>query len=256
MMIHYRQIGESSIERSMHAIGLSRQVYLIYLLLVVPFAAIRSARVFNSPATPTGAPAARPLPSRDRLFMSTIVILTILFALAWFTARTFGYRIFALPPLGARALFAGACALATAFALVFVSRAIRSPEEIRTMPVNRLMPQTPRETATYSLLAIVAGISEEAAYRGVLMQILWYALGNPWIAVLVAAAAFAFTHLLQGWKSVLVIFVMACVLHALVWYSGTLVIAMVVHAMYDLSVPAIHRRMWPEPPGNPEGNAG
>lgn len=81
----------------MHAIGLSSQVYLIYLLLVVPFAAVRSARVFNSPATPDGAPAARPLPSRDRLFTSTIVVLTILFALAWFTARTFGYRIFALP---------------------------------------------------------------------------------------------------------------------------------------------------------------
>lgn len=122
--------------------------------------------------------------------------------------------------------------------------------------MNRLMPQTPRETATYSLLAIVAGISEEAAYRGVLMQILWYALGNPWIAMLIAAAAFAFIHLLQGWKSVLVIFVMACVMHALVWYSGTLVIAMVVHAMYDLSVPTIRRRMWPELPGNPEGNAG
>ena len=240
----------------MHAIGLSSQVYLIYLLLLIPFAAIRSARHFNAPASPDGAPPWRPLPSRLRMFISTSIILTILFALAWFTARSFDYEIFALPRFGVREALEGAAALAVCFVMIFVGRAIRTPEEIAKLPVNRLMPQGPRETVAYSVMSIVAGISEEAAYRGVLVQVLWYALGNGWIAVLIAATAFAVAHALQGWKSILIIFVIACVMHALVWFTGTLVIAMVVHATYDLAVPTIRRRISPAPPRDPERSAG
>jgi membrane protease YdiL (CAAX protease family) len=105
-------------------------------------------------------------------------------------------------------------------------------------------------------MSVIAGVSEEAAYRGVLTQVLWHELGNPWIAVFVAAIAFAIAHALQGWKSTLIIFVIACVMHALVWLTGTLVIAMVVHATYDLAVPTIRRRISPERPTGPERSAG
>jgi membrane protease YdiL (CAAX protease family) len=240
----------------MHAIGLSAQVYLIYLLGLIPFAAIRSVRRFNAPDAPDGAPPWRPLPSRMRMFISTSIILVILFALAWFTARSVGYQIFPVPTLGARELLAGVAALAICFALIFVARAIRTPEEIAKLPVNRLMPQGPRETVAYSVMSILAGISEEAAYRGVLVQVLGLVLGNPWVAVLVAATAFTIAHALQGWKSMLIIFVIACAMHALVWFTGTLVIAMVVHATYDLAVPTIRRRSLPEQPTDPERIAG
>jgi membrane protease YdiL (CAAX protease family) len=240
----------------MRAIGLSSLIYLLYLLLLIPFAATRSAKRFNAPALPDQAPPARPLPSRLRTFVSTSIILAVLFALAWFTARSFSYNIFTVRRLGAREALAGASALAVCIAMIFVGRAIRTPEEIANLPVNRLMPHGPRETLAYSVMSIVAGVSEEAAYRGVLMQILWFALGNPWIAVFIAAAAFAVAHALQGWKSMLIIFVIACVMHALVWFTGTLVIAMIVHAAYDLAVPTIRRRISRERPTGPERIAG
>jgi membrane protease YdiL (CAAX protease family) len=240
----------------MHAIGLSSAVYLFYLLVLIPYAAIRSARRFNAAASPDGAPPWRPLPSRLRMFTSTSIILVVLFALAWFTARSFGYHVFAVPRFGAREALSGVAALAVCVATIFVGRAIRTPEEIAKLPVNRLMPHGARETAAYSMMSIAAGISEEAAYRGVLTQVLWYSLGNPWIAVFIAAAAFAVAHALQGWKSTLIIFVIACVMHALVWFTGTLVIAMVVHATYDLAVPTIRRRISRGRPTDPERSAG
>jgi hypothetical protein len=45
--------------------------------------------------------------------------------------------------------------------------------------------------------------------------------------------AFALAHWVQGWKSGAVIFAMALVAHALVALTGTLVLKMIVHAVYD-----------------------
>jgi len=80
---------------------------------------------------------------------------------------------------------------------------------------------------------LVASVAEEAAYRGVGMSILWYSLDNPWAAALLCATAFALALWVQGWRSAIAIFQIALVLHALVEVTGTLVLAMAVHAIYD-----------------------
>jgi membrane protease YdiL (CAAX protease family) len=240
----------------MHAIGLPSDIYLFFLLAFLPFMAIRSARVFNAPAPADGAPRKRPIPSRATMFANTSVMLVMLFLLAWFTARSFGYRIFAYETIGARELLAGLVALGVMVALIPVSRMMRTAEALRNAPINRMMPQNPHETAIYSLMAVIAGISEEAAYRGVLTQILWYALGNPWLAMFIAAVAFAVVHGIQGWKSALLVFVIACLMHALVWFTGTLVIAMFVHAIYDLAVPTLRRKISLGLPKDLERSAG
>jgi uncharacterized protein len=146
--------------------------------------------------------------------------------------------------------------LAIIVGLMPVSRLMRTADELRNAPVNRMMPQGSRETAIYSLMSVIAGISEEAVYRGVLMQVLWYMLGNPWLAVFIAATAFAVVHGIQGWKSALLVFVIACLMHALVWFTGTLVIAMAVHAIYDLAVPTLRRKISLGLPKGLERNAG
>ena len=237
----------------MHAIGVSSWIFLFYMLVLLPALALSSARVFNAPADD---PARRAIPPLMRIYQSTIVVLILLFALAWFTARTFGYPLFAVPRLSARELIAGAGALLLQFGMMYASHAVRTGDERRSMPVNRMMPQSSRERALFSVVSVVAGISEEAAYRGVLMSVLWYGLGNPWLAALISALAFAVGHALQGWKSMIVVFAMACSMQTLVWYTGTLVIAMAVHAIYDLLAPTVRRRILPGPPTGLERSAG
>ena len=50
----------------------------------------------------------------------------------------------------------------------------------------------------------------------------------------ISALAFAVSHALQGWKTGIIIFAIGLTMHALVWFTGTLVVAMVVHASYDV----------------------
>jgi membrane protease YdiL (CAAX protease family) len=80
----------------------------------------------------------------------------------------------------------------------------------------------------------MAGLAEEAAYRGVLVSILSYSLGSFEAACLISATIFALSHAMQGWKSGIIIFGMALSMHALASFTGTLVIGMVVHAVYDV----------------------
>ena len=237
----------------MHAIGLSSAIYLLFLLVLAPVMSFRSARAFNAPKGEAGA---RTVPPLTTLYANSLALLAVLFALAWFTARTFSYEIFAAPHIRSRDVLAGAAALGFQFAMQFVSHAVRTPGERETMAVNRLMPGTATERALYSAASLAAGVSEEAAYRGVLTTILWYSVGSLWAATAISALAFALGHAVQGWKSMVVIFLMACAMQLLVWYTGTLVIAMVVHAVYDLLAPTVRRKIWPVPPTVPERSAG
>jgi membrane protease YdiL (CAAX protease family) len=217
----------------MRATGLPGGLYVCYLLLWIPWLAFRSRKhLLSTPDEGTGVPT--PIPSRTRILASTFVSLVLLFWLSWVTARSFGYVIFAVHAGGARSLLGGAAAFGLMLAMMFANRALRPVAERRAMPVYKLMPRTATETALYVIVALGAGVAEEAAYRGVLVQILWYAFGSPWPAVLISATAFAVAHAFQGWKSGVVIFVGALTMHALVWFTDTLVVAMVVDAVYDL----------------------
>lgn len=207
-------------------------VFLVYLLAVLPWIAIRSARLFRAARAGIAAPA---LPSRTSIWVRTIVAQAITLFLAWYTARVVGYRIFAVPTLGLREVAAAAVALAAYFGLRAVSRAIRSDQERRDMLVYFLAPRMTREWLASTGTVLVASVAEEAAYRGVGMAILANSLGNPYGAAVVCAVAFALAHWTQGWKSAAVIFLMALVMHGLVAFTATLVLAMLVHAVYDLT---------------------
>ena len=101
------------------------------------------------------------------------------------------------------------------------------------MIVYFLAPRTTREWVLKSITVLAASISEEAAYRGVGFAILWYWTGSALLAALICSIAFALAHSIQGWKSMWVIFGIAVIMHGLVYYTETLVLAMIVHAVYD-----------------------
>jgi membrane protease YdiL (CAAX protease family) len=223
----------------MNAPGPLSGVFLFYMLAFMPWMAFRTKQRM---APRAGVPSAAPLPSRTRLFVSTIISLALLFYLSWITGRTFGFAPFAAPPLRVRDVLAGVATLAVMLALMLVNRAIRSPAERRKMAVYRMLPRAPGEWALYVVMAIGAGVAEEVAYRGVLFAILGWTLGSTPAAMLISAGAFAVSHAIQGWKTGVMIFAMALVFQALVWFTGTLVVAMAVHATYDLVAGVIGAR--------------
>ena len=217
---------------SMHLPGFTSLVFLLYLLVVLPWIAIRGAGALRAAREGT---ALRPLPSRATIWAQTIVAQVLLLALAWYAGRGFGFRIFALPAVGVRDIAAALVALAAHFGLYAVSRVAYSDAERRRMFIYFLAPRTMRERLAWMITVLAASVAEETAYRGVGMSILWYSLGNPYVAAGICSVAFALAHWTQGWKSAVIIFVMALVMHGLVAFTGTLVLAMLVHAAYDFA---------------------
>lgn len=215
----------------MHVPGPGPLLFLFYLLVFLPFVAIRSAQRIR--AADRGK-ASRPLPSREAIWGTTVLSLVVLFVISWITGSGFGYRIFAVPALGGVDILYGGVTLVACLALREIARRIRPEEERRRLFVYRMAPRSPREWVLWVVTCVCAGGAEEAAYRGVGMAILWYALGNPWIAAMILSIGFALGHWTQGGRSAAIIFVFALLFHALVALTGTLVIAMVVHAGYDL----------------------
>jgi len=215
-------------------------LYLFYVLIVLSWAVWRTRRRLR-PAAAAQAGAA-PVPSRERILASTLVSLALLFGMSWMVADLSGIELFAVPALRLRDIAAAAAVFAGHFVLRRVALALHTREELRRSPLLAWMPRTPRQWALWVPVALAAGLAEEASYRGVVWILLTHYTGNAWLSAALCVAAFALHHVTQSWKSVVAIAGIAVLMHALVAFTGTLVLAMGVHAVYDLVVAVLIAR--------------
>lgn len=205
--------------------------FLFLLLVFLPWASLRSARTMRNTSV-----------SRERIWVSTIISQILLLALSLLIGRTFDFEPFAIHAIAPKHILAAIAALAICFALRAISRSIRSEEEQRNLAVYRWAPRAPKEWMLWTIGVILASIGEEIAYRGVGMAILHYSFGTPIPAAIILSIAFALAHATQGWKSACIIFILALTMHALVWFTSTLLLAMLVHALYDFASGALIAR--------------
>ena len=97
------------------------------------------------------------------------------------------------------------------------------------------MPDTAQERAWWVLVSTLAGIGEEITWRGVQTALLAYLTGSFVAGAMLSATSFGVAHYMQGWKSAAIIAVFALGLQGVVWISGSLYIAMLVHVLYDIT---------------------
>jgi len=225
----------------MDALTPSGAVLLALVLVLLPALAVRTARRMRSDEARASSGGAEP-PSAASVWVSSSLVQAAVFAAAWLAARDYGLEPFALPALGLRELSAAALALVVLLSLVPLSRSIRTESERERMRVLAWLPDSPREWTLYGLLAAAAGVSEELAYRGVAVEILGAVTGSTALSISLSATAFAVAHAVQGWKSGVLVLVMALTCQALVAATSTLVLAMVVHAGYDVLAAALASR--------------
>lgn len=209
-------------------------IYLSYVLGVLSWAAIRSRSKLA--AVLAVEDRAKQAASRERVLLSTLISLALLFGYSWMVARLSDIHLFAMPKIGAGVLIASVVAFAGHFGFRQIAIWMHTREQLKNASLRAWMPQTAREWALYLPVAIGAGVAEEASYRGVAWTLLTWMTGNAVVAGLICAVAFGVAHATQGWKSAVVIFGIALMMHAFVWYTHTLVLAMIVHAAYDIAV--------------------
>ena len=114
----------------------------------------------------------------------------------------------------------------------------------RKKSARRLLPENPYHLRYWVPISFLAGIGEEIAFRGVAFGVLRDLSGSTEFAILICVLAFAFAHMLQGWRGVLGTGVIALVMHFVVYATGGLYLAMAVHVAYDLIVGFIAMRQF------------
>ncbi|MDP9075686.1 MAG: CPBP family intramembrane metalloprotease [Actinomycetota bacterium] len=149
-----------------------------------------------------------------------------------------------IPHFGSAAVTVGlAAGVLTLSAVVFrlggdgIRQALRRQSE----GFRALLPHTAAERAVFALLAVTAGVCEELLYRGfglAYLRWLWPGATRPWLIAL-TAAAFGVAHLYQGVRGVVLTGLVGGYLAWLVLSSGSLVPAMVIHALLDLRILAL-----------------
>jgi len=105
----------------------------------------------------------------------------------------------------------------------------------RLAGVHRLMPASRAEWPRFMALAFTAGICEELLFRGFVMWALAQALPEYWQAAVAQGVLFGLAHAYQGPRGVLLTTVVGLFLAGVVWISGSLWPAMLVHALLDLN---------------------
>lgn len=116
----------------------------------------------------------------------------------------------------------------------------------RDPAVRLFMPSTGRERRLWVVVAVVAGVSEEVTYRGVMYALLWMLTGSPVAAAIIASIVFGVSHSVQGWAVAGIVTLIALVLHGLVAWSGSLYPAIAAHAAYDIIAGLTYARLGQE----------
>lgn len=132
-----------------------------------------------------------------------------------------------------------AAILITATLVVQLFTARKSPDQLEQArqkmgELSMIAPRNARETRTFDVVSITAGVCEEILYRGVLMVII-AAYTGPWIALAGTSLVFGLGHAYQGPGGVLRTGVVGLVLGLLVLSTGSLLPAMLVHAVTDIT---------------------
>lgn len=123
----------------------------------------------------------------------------------------------------------------------YIRRISRTPDGLDQLRQSmsgplHMLPRIPKERALWVLLSITAGICEEVLYRGFMPAYLNHIFPSIplLVAIVIAAALFGVGHLYQKLAGVLGTGLMGLVFGLLYFFTGSLILPMIVHALFDL----------------------
>lgn len=220
--------------------------HLAYFGLLIPLLVVRGRMKIRDTQ--------KPLPNRLRHFQTTSSSLVMFAAISLLVARAEWIELFprTWPPL--LAVLAGVVMLVTTVALMRPRwrRAVEHRTPVGARVLHLCMPANGVERAWWIAVSVLAGISEEITWRGVQTALLSNLIGRLWIAAIICAISFGLAHMVQGWKSSAIIVFFALGFQVLVWLSGSLYVAMVVHIAYDITAGLSYGRLGKEFGYSPE----
>jgi membrane protease YdiL (CAAX protease family) len=213
-------------------VNLAGWYHLIAFGLFVPWLAWRGRRRVLGP---------RPLPNRIAHFRSTAMMLLLFASLSLLVARNEWIDLF--PPMEWTSVSVAAAVAMYVGSVVAMRPRWRRAVEKRLRVVYLFMPDTAAERAWWIAVSVLAGVGEEISWRGVQTALLAALTGSYVAAAILTAISFGLGHIVQGWRSAVLIAVFSLGFQALVWLSGSLYLAMAVHIAYDITAGLAYGRL-------------
>ncbi|HXT68379.1 MAG TPA: CPBP family intramembrane glutamic endopeptidase [Vicinamibacterales bacterium] len=215
-------------------VGLPGWYHVFTFGVLIPFAVVRNYRRMAGKSMP--------LPDRMRHFRTTTVMLSLFTGLSVLVARAewidlFRFDASRLP----QGLLAGVVMFAAAIA--FMRPRWRRAVEQRRRVVYLFMPDNATERVWWIVVSTLAGIGEEITWRGAQTALLASLTGSFVLGAILCAIQFGIAHYMQGWKSAAIITVFALAFQGVVWVSGSLYVAMLVHVLYDITAGLTYGRL-------------
>jgi membrane protease YdiL (CAAX protease family) len=194
--------------------------------ILLPMAAVRSAHR----AQETEAEGHHPISKRLR----NVVFLIVLAAIALYVARRDHIDLFDPVRVTTSLVLVSLSILAGTLILAELLLMARSPEERRKLWVRQIIPRDDAERIVWVISSCIAGATEEIIFRGVLFALIASVTRSIVLASIASAVVFALAHYRQGWRSMFFILGIALLFQWLVIYSGSLIPAMIIHAVYNI----------------------
>ena len=182
----------------------------------------------------------KPIPAKNKRYRTMIAFQCFLILLSWQASFAHHFRFF-----DTRGIFIWYWLLAASW-LAFVGIRLKSAwsriSAERREKARLTLPENRSEMPYWVAISVLAGISEEWAYRGAACALLIRMTGSVAISVLICSIAFGLGHLLHGWRAAGGSALLALVLQLVAFQCQSLILAMVIHACYDLLVGTIAMR--------------
>jgi membrane protease YdiL (CAAX protease family) len=201
--------------------------YLLMVLVLLPLAGIRSCFRLKS---------GKPLPPKSRRYAAMIGGQVLLVACSFLVARKNDLDLLGKVP--GVWVFVGS-GLYLALITLRMQRGWTKLSAERRQRARVLLPENLTEMRYWVPISLLAGLSEECAFRGMAYIGLREVTGSVTLSMVVCVLAFGIAHMMQGWRGVLGTGVIALLQHGIVYLTQGLYLAIPVHAAYDLVVGAI-----------------
>ena len=209
-------------------LGFWGELFMLQVLVAAPALGITSYIRIRS---------GKPLPPKARRYRSMIVFQLLLLVISVLAARQ--ARV---PLLGGQFPGPVAWLLAGGYLILLALRLRRAWSKLNSERRERariVLPDHLSLMRTWVVISALAGITEECAYRGLAFRFLTTNRGSVVLALLLCVGSFGVAHMAQGWRGVLGTSVIAVGMHGIVFLTGSLYLAIVIHATYDLMLGVI-----------------
>lgn len=215
-------------------LGIPGWYHILVMGVLIPAVVVRNYRRMVGKALP--------LPNRMRHFRTTAVMLSLFTFLSVMVGRAewidlFRFDASRLP----QGLLAGAVMYVVAVASM--RPRWRKAVEDRRRIVYLFMPANASERMWWILVSTLAGVGEEITWRGVQTALLALLTGSFIAGAVLSAIQFGIAHYMQGWKTAAIIAAFALAFQGVVWVSGSLYVAMLVHTAYDITAGLAYGRL-------------